>query len=169
MYQTLFSQPRSHSRQGSNLDKFTTLKVSDQIWSTVVPSLPSSFLSLSDTTVTLPLPGRESNWNIPFVSSIYRLQRAQHHLSMILHNGRTQNRKGLPIKNFLILKADKPQEFIRPCLPHLGTISNCTANVRHPFIFCTRMASNVLLINLKYLGNQKKKTQKPHTKHEETA
>lgn len=101
MHRTLFSLPRSHLRQGSNLDKYTTLKVSDQIWSTVVPSLPS-FLSLSETTVTLPLPGRQSNWNIPFVSSIYRLQRAQHHLSMNLHNGRIQNRKDLPTKNFLI-------------------------------------------------------------------
>lgn len=67
---TLFSQPTSHSRQGSNLDKFTILKVSDQIWSTAVPSLPSSYLSLSETTVTLPLPGRRTNWNIPIVSSI---------------------------------------------------------------------------------------------------
>lgn len=78
--------------RGSGLNAI--LKVSDQIWSTVVPSRPSSFLSPRGTTVTLPPPGRQSRWNIPSVHSIYK---GPNIISAWSHNeitnGRTQQKR----------------------------------------------------------------------------
>lgn len=105
-----------------------------------MPSLPSSFLSLSGTTVTLPLPGRQSSWNISFVCSFYKVPNMNHPSPLLQHDNqwKNPNRKGLPRRNFLILKTGRAQAFQRPCTVRIHFSLHCKSGY-----YLIKTASNI--------------------------
>lgn len=69
------------------------------------------------------------------------LQSAQHHLSMILQHDnqwKNPNRKGLPRRNFLILKTGRAQAFQRPCTVRIHFSLHCKSGY-----YLIKTASNI--------------------------